>query len=113
VEIVHFCGFPNKKAIRMDGFHLLAELFLMACGDGALTCFYGIAISIKRVPGENGWAGKIFLGIRCRCSGGFVTRSASTFLIQRRPLFGSGSVCGRIFGECLLGPVTGCQADGH
>ena len=48
MEIVHFCGFPNKKAIRMDGFHLLAELFLMACGDGALTCFYGIAISIER-----------------------------------------------------------------
>jgi hypothetical protein len=80
----------NKKAIRMDGFYLLAELFLMACGDGALTCFYGVAISIKRVPGENGWAGKIFLGIRG--SGGFVTRSASTFLIQSLPLFGSGSV---------------------
>jgi hypothetical protein len=111
VEIVNFCGFHNKKAIRMDGFHLIAELFLMAFGYGALTCFYGVAISIKRVPGENGWAGKIFLGTGC--SGGFVTRSASTFLIQGRPLFGSGSVCGRIFGQCLLRPVTGCQADGH
>jgi hypothetical protein len=53
-------GYPvrsliNKKAILRMAFFCLRTL-LVSGWDGALTFLYGVAIAIKRVPGENGLA---------------------------------------------------------
>ncbi|SDA24401.1 hypothetical protein SAMN05216315_12422 [Nitrosospira sp. Nsp18] len=45
----------NKKAILRMAFFCLRTL-LVSGWDGALTFLYGVAIAIKRVPGENGLA---------------------------------------------------------
>jgi hypothetical protein len=53
-------GYPvrfliNKKAILRMAFFCLRTL-LVSGWDGALTFLYGVAIAIKRVPGEDGLA---------------------------------------------------------